>query len=111
MNDQEFRDLYHPLIIPAHFNADAGLDEQTLFALAQIGDGSIDEVVAKLNELHNFHNSQDFIAAVHELLTGWYEKGLLSAANDEGTLRFSLQKITKSNDGHVDPELLAPGLD
>ncbi len=45
MTDQEIRKQYQPLQIPAHFDQSAPLNQQILFALAQIGHGTADEVV------------------------------------------------------------------
>lgn len=111
MNDQEFRDAYQPLQVPAHFDESSELSDQTLFALAQSGSATADEVVIKLKELKNGDSEKSFIADVHQLLTGWYEKGLIAGIEENGELKYSLQKITEANDGKVNPDLLAPGLD
>ena len=111
MTDKEFREEYKPLQVPAHFNAQADLTEQTLYALGQLGHATADEVISKLKELHGKDAGKDAIAQVHTQLTEWHTKGLIAATDDEGGLRYSLQKVTEANDGHVNPELLAPGLD
>jgi hypothetical protein len=111
MTDKEFREEYKPLQVPAHFDAEADISEQTLYALGQLGSATADEVSTKLKELHNNDAGKDIIAAVHLILTEWHTKGLIAAADENGGLRYSLQKITEANDGHVNPDLLAPGLD
>jgi hypothetical protein len=111
MDDNEFREQYHPLRVPAHFEADASIEDKTLFAIGQLGRATADEVVAKLKELNGGESDKLLIADVHQLLTTWYEKGLLTGEQDGENLYYSLQKITHANDGAVDPDLLAPGLD
>ncbi len=113
MTDKEFREEYKPLQVPAHFEADATVEEQTLYALAQLGTATADEVVIKIKELQADENDEkDVIAGAHHALTQWHTKGLLTSNVDEkGDLHYSLQKITEANDGHVNPDLLAPGLD
>jgi hypothetical protein len=111
MTDKEFREEYKPLQVPAHFEAEAPITEQTLYALGQLGSATADEVATKLKELHNNSVGKDLIAGVHQALTEWHTKGLIAAADEDGGLRYSLQKVTEANDGHVNPDLLAPGLD
>lgn len=111
MTDKEFREEYKPLQVPAHFDAEAPIADQTLYALGQLGSATADEVAGKLMDLHNDEAGKDLIAGVHLILTEWHTKGLIAATDDEGGLRYSLQKITEANDGHVNPDLLAPGLD
>ncbi|MGY3211578.1 hypothetical protein [Mucilaginibacter sp. HD30] len=111
MTDKEFREEYKPLNVPAHFDAAAAIEDQTLYALGQLGNATADEVAAKLMDLHNDAAGKDLIAGVHHILTEWHTKGLIAATDEDGGLRYSLQKITEANDGHVNPDLLAPGLD
>ncbi len=111
MTDKEFREEYKPLQVPAHFDENASMDEQTLYALGQLGSATADEVVNKIKELHEKDAGKDVIAEVHANLTEWHTKGLIAATDEGGGLRYNLQKVTEANDGNVDPDLLAPGLD
>ena len=111
MTDKEFREEYKPLQVPAHFDGEASIADQALYALGQLGSATADEVAHKLVELHNDDAGKDLIGGVHSILTEWHTKGLIAAADEDGGLRYSLQKITEANDGHVNPDLLAPGLD
>lgn len=111
MNDQQFRERYHPLTVPAHFDAGAPLNEQTLYALAQLVEATADEVVFKMKELHGGENDKQLIAKVHELLTGWHEQGRIAGKESPDGIRYNLHKVTEANDGQVNPNLLAPGLD
>ncbi len=113
MTDKEFREEYKPLQVPAHFDAEGTIEDQTLYALAQLGSATADEVVIKVKKLLADENAEkDVIAGVHHALTEWHTKGLLASKTEEnGDLRYNLHKITEANDGHVNPDLLAPGLD
>jgi len=112
MTDKEFREEYKPLQVPAHFEAEASVHDQTLYALGQLGSATADEVCAKLKELHNNEAGKELVGEVHSLLTEWHSKGLVASTTAEnGDLHYGLQKITEANDGHVNPDLLAPGLD
>ncbi|MFD2873742.1 hypothetical protein ACFS5N_14750 [Mucilaginibacter ximonensis] len=111
MTDEQFREQYHPLHVPAHFEAGAPLADHILFALAQLGTGTADEIISKLKELDESLEDKLLIADVHAQLTQWHTQGLLAADEQDGSLVYSLQKITAGNDGAVDPDLLAPGLD
>ena len=112
MNDEEFREKFQPLQVPAHYDPQAAVTEQTLFALAQLGEATADEVVAKLKELQGGDaTAKPLISGVHETLSEWYDNGLIAARESGGDLRYNLQKVTEGNDGRVDPEKLAPWLD
>jgi hypothetical protein len=49
--------------------------------------------------------------SVKHVLTDLYDKGLLSGRYEHGHMYYNLAKVTGANDGAVNPELLAPGLD
>jgi len=94
MTDQEIRKQYQPLQIPAHFDQSAPLNQQILFALAQIGHGIADEVVRQLKGRCKGTTEKQEIAGIHQQLTDWYKSGLVAAqTNQSGELIFSLQKI------------------
>lgn len=111
MNDQEFRKQYQPLQVPAHFDENGPIADQTLFALALLDTATADEVVGEIKVLRKGEVDKALIAGVHEQLTEWYEKGLITGIEEDGELDYTLHKITKPNEGRVDPDLLAPGLD
>ncbi|MFD0749963.1 hypothetical protein ACFQZS_07410 [Mucilaginibacter calamicampi] len=111
MTDKEFREEYKPLQVPAHFDKTASIADQTLYALGQLGSATADEVAGELMNLHSDEAGKDLIGGVHLILTEWHTKGLIAATDENGDLHYSLQKITEANDGHVNPDLLAPGLD
>lgn len=112
MNDEEFREKFQPLQVPAHFDPQAPVTEQTLYALAQLGEAGADEVVAKLKELQGSGAvAKPMISGVHETLTSWYDKGLIAGRESNGNLLYNLQKITEANDGKIYSESRPKGLD
>ncbi|MCD8740368.1 hypothetical protein LT679_07105 [Mucilaginibacter roseus] len=111
MDDQQFREEHKPLHVPAHFDNNAPLREQLAFALADIGEGNADEVIAQLLNLHQKMDDQALTAEAKALLAQWDKNGLVTVNTDNGETRYNLHKITQANSGSVNPRLLAPGLD
>jgi hypothetical protein len=107
MDDAAFREQFKPVHVPAHFEDAGNLQDKVIFALAEIGEGTADAVSRKLEELEAGGPNNE----VHHLLSELYDKGLIAGHEQDGGLVYNLHKITEANDGAVDPDLLAPGLD
>jgi hypothetical protein len=111
VSDQDFREAFKPLYIPAHYDA-ADVDQnRIIYALAQLGEATSAAVAKKLHELDSTVDAASFGIVVESVLNGLFEKGLLNGADDGGGMHYNLSKITEANDGAVNPDLLAPGLD
>lgn len=111
LTDQEFREAYKPIFIPASFSKDDSLEHQTAFALATIGTGTDEDVIKKLEELSELMVDTELCIQVSHLLSQWYENGLLKGHQENGKVIYNLSKITEANEGSVNPDLLDPGLD
>ncbi|WP_233276880.1 hypothetical protein [Mucilaginibacter paludis] len=111
MSDQSFREAFKPLHIPAHYDAGDSDENKIVYVLAQLGEGTADDVAIKLHELDPSIDVQAFKAVVASVLGDLYEKGLLKGEESSSAVRYNLSKITEANDGTVNPDLLAPGLD
>jgi hypothetical protein len=111
LTDEEFREQHKPLHVPAAYNEAHSVTDKVIFALADVGAGTADQVIRHIEELDPGADHKPVIAATRQVLTGLYEQGQIAGAEKEGNLVYSLQKITRANDGAVDPDLLAPGLD
>ena len=111
MNDATFREQFKPIHVPADFQEAQNLQDQVVFALAQISEGTADEVARKFEELAPKANNKLVISTVHQILADLHSKGLIAADENEGGLIYNLHKMTQANEGKVDPNLLAPGLD
>ncbi|TWR24288.1 hypothetical protein FPZ42_17565 [Mucilaginibacter achroorhodeus] len=109
MNDQEFRELHQPLHVPAHYDTAASLKENLAYALADLGEGTADEVIAHLHEL----SGGDDIEREHacELLELWYKNGMVTVNEENKPRKYNLHKITQANSGSVNPRLIEPGVD
>ena len=111
LTDEEFREEYKPLQIPAHYDAADTQENKIIYALAQLGEGTVTDVIAKLEILEPGITDEQLTAITKHVLTHLYDKGLLKGTDEHGAMRYNLSKITQANDGAVDPDLLAPGLD
>ena len=111
ITDDSFRDEYKPLHIPAHYNVTDTEQDRVLFALAQIGSGTVTDVANELVSLQPGTPVDEFIATATSVLNPLYQKGLLKGSGEGNDIQYNLSKITEANDGAVDPDLLAPGLD
>jgi len=111
LTDEEFREQHKPLKVPASFNEAQNETEQIVFALADLGEGTADEVTRHLTTLAPDKEQKSQAADVHRILTNLYDDGHLAGYEKAGNLVYNLHKITKANDGAVDPDLLAAGMD
>jgi hypothetical protein len=111
LSDEDFREEYKPLHIPAAYHPDDTQENKVIYALAQLGEATANEVIDKLEELETGIKNQQLIAFTNKVLTDLYDKGLLKGEEIQGEMHYNLSKITHANDGDVDPDLLAPGLD
>ncbi|MES2807254.1 MAG: hypothetical protein V4619_01430 [Bacteroidota bacterium] len=110
-SDEDFRDEFKPLHVPAHFFEDDTQENKIIYALAQSGEGSATQVIAKLEQLQPGIKDDQLVAITKQVLSHLYDKGLIRGREINGEMHYDLAKITHQNDGEVDPDLLAPGLD
>lgn len=111
LSDESFREAYKPLHIPAHYDINDPEQDRVLFALAQIGIGTVEDVATEMAQLEEGIDVESFKVIANDVLTHLYEQGLLKGSEVNGEMEYNLSKITHANDGAVDPDLLAPGLD
>ena len=111
ISDQSFREAFKPLQIPAHYDINDTEEDRVLFALAQLGEGTVSEVAAKMANLQQGTKAADFLTPVKLILTDLYGKGLLKGHDIKGSMHYNLSKIDEANSGAINPNLLAPGLD
>jgi hypothetical protein len=109
--DQDFRDEFKPLHIPAHYMPMDSDKDKVIYALAQIEEGTADDVAVEISKHDSSTDVGYFKTQAASILHVLYEKGLIKGSKIGETTTYNLSKITHANDGAVDPELLAPGLD
>lgn len=110
LSDQEFREEFRPIQIPASYEITDTLENRSIFALANLGEANGDEVFEKMRE-YEPGIKEVTIKFVKQYLFTLYEKGLLKGIKEGSSIRYNLSKITRPNEGYVDPDRLAPGLD
>lgn len=111
LTDEEFREEYKPLQVPAHYDAAETLQNKMIFALAEIGEGTAGQVISELEKREPGIAGEQNRAFVIATLKSLYDHGHLTGAEKRGEMYYNLSKITRANDGATDPDLLAPGLD
>jgi hypothetical protein len=105
LSDEEFREAHKPIPVAAHFNEAHTPEEKVIYALAQIGEGTAEQVLQFLRA-----ETAQHLDAV-EILQRLFLDGRIKGAEKNGEWHYDLSKITVPNDGAIDPDLLAPGLD
>lgn len=108
LSDQEFREAFKPLQIPADYHSAESQQDKILFALAQLGEGTSRDVTNKLAELDSSITNDQLLEETDNVLSSLYQKGLLNGGEKEGGTFYNLSKITQANKGTIDPQLLEP---
>ena len=99
MTDEEFREEYKPLQVPAHYDAADTRQNKMIFALAQIGEGTAEDVIAELEKLEAGITTEQNRAFVTTALANLFEHGHLTGSEKAGRMHYNLNKITQANDG------------
>jgi hypothetical protein len=111
MTDEQFREEHKPIHVPAYF-ADAETPAgKVVFALADLGAATAEQIIRRLEELGSDVPDKPLIADIRQLLDELTDKGAISAIDRQGELIHNLHKITRANEGAVNQDLLASGLD
>jgi hypothetical protein len=109
LSDEEFREEYKPLHVPGHFDVADTQQNKMVFALAHIGEGTADEVIAELEKLESSPMNEQNRAFISTTLESLYKHGHLTGhltgSEQGGQMHYNLNKITRANDGATDPDL------
>jgi len=111
LTDEEFREQYHPLQVPAHFDPAGSQQDHLIYALAELGEATAVQVAAEVEKLQGARLDQQQQAFIPATLQALFDRGLLNGSEKDGSMHYNLHKITRANEGYTDPDLLAPGLD
>src|ERR1700761_3561751 len=103
MTDEQFREQYRPLRVPAAYNNHLAMRDKVIFALADLGEGTAVQVSRRLGELEGEAAPKTLAAAAQQILAELYRKGFLAGNEEEGSLVYNLHKITQANGGSTDP--------
>jgi hypothetical protein len=107
ISDDSFRESFKPLHVPAHYALNDPEQERVLFALAQIGKGTVSDIANEMTVLEPTGDVENFIIHAANVLIPLFQKGLLKGKEINGDIEYNLSKITDANDGPVDPDLPA----
>lgn len=100
--DQDFLKDYKPLHVPHKYDAAASLQDNVVYALAQLEYATAPQVANKLNELEPQQDEETHQQQTREILEGLFEKGLIKGDN-EPERQYNLSKILVPNSGKADP--------
>jgi len=111
MPDEAFREEFKPLYVPAYYEAAHSDENKIIYALAQLGEGATEDVIAELAKHDPGIDKEKYKLIAASVLNNLYNKGLINGTTMQGNIQYNLSKITEENSGSVNPQLLAPGLD
>jgi hypothetical protein len=100
--DQDFLKDYKPLHVPHKYDAGASLQDNVVYALAQLEYATSPEVAAKLDEFEPQTDMATHLQQTHYVLEGLFNKGLIKG-DDAPERRYNLSKILIPNSGKADP--------
>lgn len=104
LSDEEFREEYKPLHIPSHFDPQDTQQNKAIYALAQIGQGTVNNILKEMEVLQPGIVDEQLTALVKTTLANLYNKGLLKGEEHDGQMHYNLSKITEANDGSTPHE-------
>ncbi|MBK1442198.1 hypothetical protein JHJ32_19535 [Parapedobacter sp. ISTM3] len=91
-----------PLQVPANYDRDDRIDRQVVFSLADLGEGTAEEVAKHWASLDGSLSTDFCLEQSKRILTALYEKGLINGIGSERSRRFNLAKVTRPHSGRVD---------
>ena len=66
-SDEEFRDEFKPLHVPAYFDPNDSKQDQVVFALAQIGFGSAEDVILELSKHQSVIDPAPYLSVLFDI--------------------------------------------
>ena len=100
--DQDFLKDYKPLYVPHKYGAGASLQDNVVFALAQLEYATATQVAAEMDEFEPQTDKATHLQQTREILEGLFNKGLIKG-DDEPEREYNLSKILIPNSGKADP--------
>jgi hypothetical protein len=100
--DQDFLKNYKPLHVPHKYDAAASLQDNVVYALAQLEYATAPQVATKMDEFEPQTDKITHQQQTREILEGLFNKGLIKG-DDETERQYNLSKILTPNSGKADP--------
>ncbi|RYY37110.1 MAG: hypothetical protein EOP46_03955 [Sphingobacteriaceae bacterium] len=101
-DDAAFIEEFKPLHVPHEYSSSLNWQDKVVFTLADMNNGTIEEVAAKLNELEPGTDKAEIHKHTEEILISLYDKGLIKAVEESEHLRYNLSKIQDEHTGKTD---------
>ncbi|RCH54128.1 hypothetical protein DJ568_14705 [Mucilaginibacter hurinus] len=101
-DDEAFKEEFKPLHVPHEYDAALNWQDKIIYALADMNNGTADEVAAQLQNLDPDIDAQEAQQQTEQILTNLYDKGLIKATDEDGPLRYNLSKILDPHTGKTD---------
>jgi hypothetical protein len=103
ITDDAFNEEFKPLHIPSAYHANDSWKDKTVFALAEIGAGTADDVADKLVVLDAGLDKAEATAQATAILTALFNKGLIKGTQLHHGMMYNLSKILIQNSGSTHP--------
>lgn len=91
---------FEPIHVPYRYNEKDSTEQKVIFALGQLGEGTVNEIIIKLKQVNADETITETEAA--EILKNLYDQGLIKGEEHQGQLSYNLSKIEKPNTGRTD---------
>jgi len=100
--DQDFLKEYKPLHVPHKYDAGASVQDNVVYALAELQYATAPEVADKLSELDPQTDNKVHLQNAQSILSSLFEKGLIKGGKSEQNRQYNLSKIIAPNSGKAD---------
>jgi len=104
ITDDAFNQAYKPLHIPAAYHAADSWQDKIVFALAELGAGTADDVSAELMRYDTGLNEAEVKQQTVSVLTALFDKGLIKGSQLHHGMLYNLSKILTPNSGSTHPD-------
>lgn len=91
-----------PLQVPASYEPDSGVERQVVFALADLGEGTAEEVAEHWVTLDGALSLDACMEQSRQVLMQLFKKGLVNGIGNEPFRKYNLVKETEVHRGKVD---------
>jgi hypothetical protein len=104
LSDDAFNQEFKPLHIPSAYQAGDSWKDKVVFALAELGAGTAEDVAAELLKYDNGLDATEVKAQTTGILTTLFNKGLIKGSQLHHGMLYNLSKILIQNSGSTHPE-------
>ena len=103
VTDEAFHEEFKPLHIPSAYRPNDSWKDKVVFALAELGLGTADDVAAELLKRDTALDEAEVKAQATAILTNLFNKGLIKGSQLHHGLVYNLSKILIQNSGSTRP--------